>query len=257
MIIDSHCHLSYQNDYSNIDNIIERANDVGVIKFLNIATKYNEFETLKHISNVYKDIYFTLGIHPHDANETSNEIINEIKKNSENKKFLGIGETGLDFYYNNVDKSKQIKSLEMHIELAQEIKLPLIIHMREAEKELIDIFSKKIKHKRFTGVIHCFTGSLDFASNILDLGFYISASGILTFSKSEELRNTFKKIPVNKLLVETDTPYLAPTPNRGRVNEPSFIIHTIKKLTEIYGINYDELCNITSSNFKVLFNIDN
>ncbi len=253
MIIDSHCHLSLENNTMDIENILKRARSSGVSKYLNIATKSNDFETLIDISNRYDDIFFTLGIHPHESKETNDDILQAIKNNLSNTKLLGIGETGLDFYYNHSDKKTQIKSLEYHITLAQESKLPLIIHMRDAENELIKVFAERMKKSQFTGVIHCFTGSLKFAKCILEMGFYISASGIITFKNSENLRNTFKEIPLNKLLVETDSPYLAPVPNRGKKNEPSFITHTVQKLCEIHNIKYDKMCDLTSMNFKNLF----
>ena len=255
MIIDSHCHLTFKNETSKLEDVLERAKKVGVGKFLNIATQYNEFDTLKSISEKYNDIYFTLGIHPHESSQTNNTIIDYIKDSSSDKKMLGIGETGLDYYYNHVDKKTQLKSLELHIEISQETRLPLIIHMRDAEEDLINLFSKKYKDKAFSGVIHCFTGSLKFALNVIEMGFYISASGIITFKNSDALREVFKQIPINKTLVETDSPYLAPTPNRGKTNEPSYIIHTLNKLTEIHKINYGELCEITSNNFAKLFKI--
>ena len=255
MIIDSHCHLSYKNNVSKIDEILKRATKVGVNKFLNIATHFNEFETIKSISDIYENIYFTLGIHPHESSQTNNDVTNYIRNNLSNQKLLGIGETGLDYYYNHSDKVCQIKSLEIHIELAQEIEKPLIIHMRDAEDDIIHIFSKKLKQKKFTGVIHCFTGSLKFAQEIIEMGFFISASGIITFKNSDLLRDTFQKIPLTNLLVETDTPYLAPIPNRGKENEPSFIVHTIEKLCEIHSVDFEEMCKITSNNFAKLFNI--
>lgn len=255
MIIDSHCHLSYKNDVSKIDEMLKRATEVGVNKFLNIATHFNEFETIKSISDIYENIYFTLGIHPHESGQTNNDVTNYIRNNLSNQKLLGIGETGLDYYYNHSDKVCQIKSLEIHIELAQEIEKPLIIHMRDAEDDIIHIFSKKLKQKKFSGVIHCFTGSLKFAQEIIEMGFFISASGIITFKNSDLLRDTFQKIPLTNLLVETDTPYLAPIPNRGKENEPSFIVHTIEKLCEIHSVDFEEMCKITSNNFAKLFNI--
>jgi len=253
MIIDSHCHLSYKNKLENIDEIIHAADLAGVKKFLNISTNFKDFENLINISNKYTNIYFTLGIHPHEANETTETIIYEIKKNMDNPKLLAIGETGLDFYYNHSDKENQIRSLEMHIELSQETQLPLVIHMRDAEEEIIRIFKERIKNKNFTGVIHCFTGSQNFANKMLELNFYISASGIITFKKSEELRNIFKTIPDDKLLVETDSPYLSPEPLRGKVNQPSHIIHTLKVLADIRNDDYDNLCLKTSNNFDNLF----
>lgn len=256
MIIDSHCHLSYKNNVSKLDELLNRAEKVGVKKFLNIATQFNEFNKIISISDEYEMIYFTLGIHPHESNQTNDEVISYIRDNSSNQKLLGIGETGLDYYYNYSDRASQIKSLEAHIELAQEIEKPLIIHMRDAEDDMKSIFTKKMKQKKFSGVIHCFTGSLEFAQEVIEMGFFISASGIITFKNSNLLRDVFKKIPLSNLLVETDTPYLAPSPKRGKENEPSFIVHTIKKLSDIHNLVYSDVCKITSQNFYKLFNLN-
>ena len=254
MIIDSHCHLNYKDNDINIDSLIKRAKKKGVNVLLNISTRHSDFKKLKNTSSKYENIFYSLGIHPHESSETNNSIINEVIKYSKDNKLIAIGETGLDFFYNHADKNTQIKSLEMHIELAQEINLPLIVHMRNAEKELIDIFKNKIKIKNFSGVIHCFTGSSKFAEEALNLGFYISASGIITFKKSVELRETFKRIiPLSRLLVETDSPFLSPEPNRGKPNEPSFIVHTIDKLADIYNVNSDIIKSNTTSNFLNLF----
>jgi len=253
MIVDSHCHLSYKNNLENIDEIIHAADIAGVKKFLNISTNFKDFENLINISKKYTNIYFTLGVHPHEADQTTEEIIYEIKRNVDNPKLLAIGETGLDFYYNHSDKENQIRSLEMHIELSQETQLPLVIHMRDAEEEILSIFKKKIINKNFTGVIHCFTGSQNFANKMLELDFYISASGIITFKKSEELRNIFKTIPDDRLLVETDSPYLSPEPLRGKINQPSHIIHTLRVLADIRNDDYDKLCLKTANNFDNLF----
>jgi len=253
MIVDSHCHLSYKNKLENIDEIIHAADIAGVKKFLNISTNFKDFENLMNISKKYTNIYFTLGVHPHEADQTTKEIIYEIKRNVDNPKLLAIGETGLDFYYNHSDKKNQIRSLEMHIELSQETQLPLVIHMRDAEEEILSIFKKKIINKNFTGVIHCFTGSQNFANKMLELDFYISASGIITFKKSEELRNIFKTIPDDRLLVETDSPYLSPEPLRGKINQPSHIIHTLRVLADIRNDDYDKLCLKTANNFDNLF----
>ncbi len=254
MIIDSHCHLSYNKDYTDVDDILDKANKVGVNKILNIATKKEEFNKLINISKKYQNIFFTLGIHPHNANQTDDMIIQLIKDNISNKKLLGIGETGLDFYYNYNDKKTQINSLEYHIELAQETKLPLVIHMRDAENEMVEVFNRKIKQQSFNGVIHCFTGSQWFADKMLDLNFYISASGIITFKKSDMLREVFKTIPDDKVLVETDSPYLSPEPLRGKANQPSHIIHTIKMLAHIRNDDFTNLCLKTTNNFNNLFN---
>ena len=253
MIIDSHCHLSYKDNTENIDNVIQNANDVDVKKFLNIATNLNEFKKIINVSSKYESVYYTLGIHPHESNQTSEAVIDEIRKYVKDPKMLAIGETGLDFYYNHAEKSTQIRSLEMHIELSQETNLPIIIHMRDAEKEIIEVFNRKIKQKLFNGVIHCFTGSQKFADEMLDLNFYISASGIITFKKSDMLRKVFKTIPDDRVLVETDSPYLSPEPLRGKVNQPAHIVHTLKLLARIRNDSYESLCLKTTNNFSNLF----
>jgi len=221
---------------------------------LNIATKPNEFESIINTSTLYDEVYFTLGVHPHEANQLNNDVIKKIYINENNKKFIAIGETGLDYFYNNSDKSTQISSFEKQIEISQNLSIPLVIHMRSAEEDTLKIIRKKIKEKNFNGVIHCFTGTKKFADEIIELGFYISASGIITFKKSFDLRDIFATIPYDKILVETDSPYLSPEPLRGKINQPSHIIHTIKKLSEIRNISYNEIVNLTKQNFFKLFN---
>ena len=221
---------------------------------LNIATKPNEFDSIINTSNLYDEVYFTLGVHPHEASDLNDEVIKKIYTNANNKKFIGIGETGLDYFYNNSEKSTQISSFEKQIEISQNLSIPLVIHMRSAEDDTLKIIRKKIKEKNFNGVIHCFTGTKKFADEIIELGFYISASGIITFKKSFDLRDIFATIPDDKILVETDSPYLSPEPLRGKVNQPSHIIHTIKKLAEIRNMSYDEIINLTKLNFFKLFN---
>ena len=176
-------------------------------------------------------------------------IIDNIKGT---KKIIGVGETGLDFYYNNSDKDSQIKSFKTHIEASIDLDIPIIVHSRSAENETFEIL-KNYKNKNLKILMHCFTGSTTFAKNLAELGAFFSASGIITFKNSEDLRQTFKKIPLNKLLVETDSPYLAPVPNRGKKNEPSFIKYTVKKLSDLLQISEIDLINITTSNFNKLF----
>ena len=253
MIIDSHCHLNYVNNGIPLDVIISNARDSNVGLMLNIATKPNEFDTIINTSTLYDDVYFTLGVHPHEANDLNDDVIKEIHINANNKKFIGIGETGLDYFYNNSEKSIQISSFEKQIELSQNLSIPLVIHMRNAEDDTLKIIRKKIKEKKFNGVIHCFTGTKKFADEIIDLGFYISASGVITFKKSFDLRDIFATIPNDKILAETDSPYLSPEPLRGKMNQPSHIIHTIKKLAEIRNTNYDKLIKLTKNNFLNLF----
>ena len=188
----------------------------------------------------------------HDL-DTSLSKHSAMQKLNLNKKIIGIGETGLDFYYNHSEKKDQIKSFEEHINAAKEKKIPLIVHTRSAEKETLEIIKSHKKEGDFKLLIHCFTGSKRFAFDLLDLGAFISASGVITFKKSEELANTFKEIPNDKILVETDAPYLAPVPLRGKSNEPSYIIHTVKFLSALKKITFEELSNITTKNFFNLF----
>ena len=252
-MIDSHCHLDHDPLFNNLDKVIERSKAVGVNKILTICTTLDSFLKIKEIVKLDKIIYGTYGIHPHEAKNdkvNSDLIIEEIKNN---EKIIGIGETGLDFYYNHSNKNDQISSLEEHITAASKLDVPLIIHSRNAEKETLEVFNN-YKNYKLKILMHCFTGSKNFAEKMLNFNAYFSASGIITFKNSVELQNTFEFIPSEKLLIETDSPYLAPEPNRGKKNEPSFIKHTASKLAEIKKIPLNDLINITSSNFNNLFN---
>jgi len=252
-MIDSHCHLDHQQLFENIDDILKRSKEVGIQKLLTICTTFESFNRIKLLVKKDKIIYGTYGIHPHEAKNdkiTSDMIISVIKKN---EKIIGIGETGLDFFYNHSDKDDQIKSFEEHIKASLELDIPLIIHSRNAELETLEIFNK-YKDKKLKILMHCFTGSLKFAENLLSLGAYFSASGIITFKNSLELQKTFKFIPLDKILIETDSPYLAPVPNRGKQNEPSFVKYTAEKLAEIKQTSNLEIVKNTTTNFNNLFN---
>ena len=254
MIIDSHCHLNYEPMSLSLKETIKRANNDGVKYLLTISTEDKSFDKILKIIQEFKCVYGTYGIHPHEA-KNHNKIRTEdiIKKVESDKKIIGIGESGLDFYYNHSEKNDQIKCFEEHITAAQELQIPIVVHTRSAEKETLEIIKKKKIEKEFKVLIHCFTGSRDFAFKLLDLGAYISASGVVTFKNSEDLANTFKEIPADRMLVETDAPYLAPVPLRGKPNEPSYIIHTVKFLSKIKELSFDELSNKTSKNFFNLF----
>ena len=198
--------------------------------------------------------YGTYGIHPHEAKNYKNINSEDIiKKINFSKKIIGIGETGLDFYYNHSEKKDQMKCFEEHINAAQLSNLPLIVHTRSAEVETLELLKKKKLEKDFKILIHCFTGSRDFAFKLLDLNAFISASGVVTFKKSQELASTFRDIPNNKILVETDSPYLSPVPLRGKSNEPSHIIHTVKFLSDLKNLSFEDFSEITSNNFFKLF----
>jgi len=251
-MIDSHCHLDHETIFNNLDEILLRSKSVGIEKLLTICTTDKNFSNIIDLINKDMMIYGTYGIHPHEtsnSNISSKDIIKNVRKN---KKIVGVGETGLDFYYNNSDKESQISSFLEHIEASIELSVPLIIHSRNAEKETYEILSK-YKNSKLKILMHCFTGSLDFAKKLLNLNAYFSASGIITFKKSQDLQTTFKEIPIEKLLVETDSPFLAPDPLRGKKNEPSFIIHTLKKLATIKNIDTENLDKITTENFNKLF----
>jgi len=251
-MIDSHCHLDHEPLFSNLDNVIKRSKKIGISKILTICTTIDSFTKIKEIVKKDEIIYGTYGIHPHETNNNkvdSNLIVKEV---NDNKKIIGVGETGLDFYYNNSDKSDQIKSLDEHIKASLILNKPIIIHSRNAENETLEVFNR-YKSNNLKILMHCFTGSKEFAKKLLDLNAYFSASGIITFKNSIKLQETFKFIPLEKLLIETDSPFLAPEPNRGKKNEPSFIKYTAEKLAQIKEVSYEELINATSLNFKTLF----
>ncbi len=254
MIIDSHCHLTYEPMSKALTETISRANKDGVKYILTISTEDKSFEQILKIVSEHKSVYGTYGIHPHEAKFHQNiKASNIIQKIDLNKKIIGIGETGLDFYYNHSEKNEQIKCFEEHIYAAQDKNLPIIVHTRSAEKETLKILKKHLKKKNFKILIHCFTGSREFAFKLIDLGAYISASGVVTFKNSYDLARVFKDLPNDKILVETDAPYLSPVPLRGKANEPSFIIHTVRFLSELKELSFENFSNITSNNFFNLF----
>ena len=251
-MIDSHCHLDHEPLLSDLENIIQRSKDVGIKKLLTISTSIESFSRVKELVHKDEIIYGTIGIHPH---ETNKEIVNSkfIEKSlKDNNKIIGIGETGLDFFYNNSDKDKQIDSFKIHIDAAIKTNVPLIIHSREAEEETFDILND-YKDQNLKILMHCFTGSKKFAKKLLDFNTFFSASGIITFKNAKELQDTFKFLPSDKILIETDSPFLAPVPKRGKKNEPSFINFTATKLAEIRNIDKSELIKLTTNNFNKLF----
>ena len=251
-MIDSHCHLDHEPLFSDLSNIIKRSKDVGIEKLLTISTSFDSFSKIKEIVKQDEIIYGTIGIHPHESEKDIIKLDEIIKNFQENDKIIGIGETGLDFYYNNSDKEKQISSFIRHIEASIKTNAPLIIHSRNAEKETYDILND-YKDKNLKILMHCFTGSKKFSEKLLMLNAYFSASGIITFKNANELQDTFKSLPLDKILIETDSPFLAPVPNRGKKNEPSFIDFTATKLAKIKEISKSELIKITTSNFNKLF----
>ena len=251
-MIDSHCHLDHEPLYSDLSNIIQRSKDIGIEKLLTISTSFESFSKIKELIKKDEIIYGTIGIHPHESSTniiTSKEIIDNLNGYS---KIIGIGETGLDFYYNNSCKEKQITSFRKHIEASIKTNAPLIVHSRDAEQETFEILNE-YKNEKLKILMHCFTGSKEFSVKLLTLNSYFSASGIITFKNSKDLQDTFKSIPLNNILIETDSPFLAPVPNRGKKNEPSFINFTAAKLAEIKDVSKSEIIKITTDNFNKLF----
>tara|TARA_B100000787_G_C16165887_1_gene283828 strand:- start:740 stop:1462 length:723 start_codon:yes stop_codon:yes gene_type:complete len=236
----------------NLIEVVNRSKKIGITKLLTICTTLDSFERIKNIIKKDKIIYGTYGIHPHETenNQVDKETI--IKEVNKNTKIIGIGETGLDFFYNHSDKDRQINSFKAHIEASIELNIPIIIHSRNAESKTYEILNS-YKNKNLNILMHCFTGSLEFSKKLLTLGAFFSASGIITFKNSLDLQNTFKSIPLEKLLIETDSPFLAPIPMRGKKNEPSFIKYTLSKLALLRDMSDKKMITITTNNFNNLF----
>jgi len=251
-MIDSHCHLDHEPLSNEISNIIKRSKNAGIEKLLTICTTIESFKNIIKIVLLDDIIYGTFGIHPHETssiNVSKEQIINSVKNNN---KIIGVGETGLDFYYNHSDKNKQIRSFKNHIEASIELNVPLIVHSRNAEKETYEVLNS-YKKKKPKILMHCFTGSYSFYKEMEKLNSFFSASGIITFKNSIDLQNTFSKIPNNRLLIETDSPFLAPIPMRGKKNEPSYIKYTVSKLANLKNIEINEMISLTTNNFNNLF----
>ena len=253
MLIDSHCHLDFNDFEEDLEDILQRARECGVTAMLNAGNNINELDKQLALSEACPFIYTAVGVHPHNAEEYQNiKAIDFIEKSKHNK-VVAIGECGLDYYYDNSPRDLQKKIFIEQIIASQETGLPLIIHTREADDDTIKILDEYYKKAPFSGEIHCFSGSRKLADFALSIGFYISASGIITFNKSGDLRDIFKDVPLDRLLVETDAPFLAPIPMRGRRNEPAFVRYTAEKLAQLKEIPFDKLAQITSDNFHKLF----
>ena len=253
-MIDSHCHLDHEPLLENLIDVINRAKEIGITKLLTICTTLESFEKIKTIVKKDKMIYGTYGIHPHETENNQVDKQGIIKAVKDNAKIIGIGETGLDFFYNHSNKVRQINSFKAHIEASIELNRPVIIHSRNAERETFDILNL-YKSDNLKILMHCFTGSLEFSKKLLTLNAFFSASGIITFKNSIDLQDTFKNIPLEKLLIETDSPFLAPIPMRGKKNEPSFIKYTLEKLSILKETTSERMSKLTTNNFNKLFDV--
>lgn len=255
-IIDSHCHLNFPDFKEDLPQILARAEQNHIKLMLNICTNLNEFSEVLNIANSYDNIYATVGVHPcHVADHEEVTFEQLLKLCNEHQKVIGIGETGLDYYHQPFCKAKQHRNFLTHIKLAQETNLPIIIHTRDAEEDTIKILAEQLKIKSFKFIIHCFTGTDYLRDQVLALGGYISISGIVTFKNAIALQNTVKLIPIERMLVETDAPYLAPVPMRGKRNEPAFTLYTLEFLSHLLNIDKEELAAITTANFRSLFKL--
>lgn len=253
MLVDSHCHLDFNDFEEDFEEVLNRAKENGVTTILNAGNNINELEQQLELSEKYPFIYTAVGVHPHNASEYKDIKAEDFIAQTKHKKVVGIGECGLDYYYDYSPKEEQVKVFIEQIRAAQQTGLPLIIHTRDADEDTIEILKEEYKKAPFSGEIHCFSSSKKLAEFALSIGFYLSASGIITFNKSNDLRDIFAEVPLDRLLVETDAPFLAPIPMRGRRNEPSFVLHTAEKLAQIKDISLEELAQITSDNFFKLF----
>ncbi len=256
-IIDTHAHLDDHKFEKDIDDVIKRAKDAGVENIITVGT-WEKTKGLKHVVELaerYDFVYAALGVHPHEAQDANDDAFKEIQELSSHPKVIAIGETGLDYYYERSPKDIQKKIFIRHIGLARELNLPLTIHSREAQNDTLDILAGE-GVRDIGGVLHCFSGSYEMASKCLDMGLYLSFTGVVTFPKAANIHEIVKKVPIERMLIETDCPYLAPEPHRGKRNEPSFMVETAKNIAAIKGLSYDDVARITTLNAKGLFGIE-
>ena len=252
-IVDSHCHLDFADFDAERDDVVARAIAAGVTRMVTICTKLRLEPQVREIAEKYPSVYYAVGSHPMSVAEEPLATIDELIALSAHPKFVGIGETGLDYHYTAESAEIQKQSLRVHIAAARETKLPLIIHARAADDDMMQTLRDEYANGAYTCVMHCFSSSAALGQAALDLGFYLSMSGIAAFPKSQELRDIFASAPVDRILVETDSPYLAPPPFRGRRNEPAYTAHTAKVGAEVFGLNYEDFAKQTTENFDRLF----
>jgi TatD DNase family protein len=253
MFVDSHCHLNYAGLVEDQAAVIARAREQGVAAMLNISTREREWADVVGVAEREADVWATVGIHPHEADAHPEVDTERLIAAAAHPRVIGIGETGLDYYYDNSDRARQRASFISHIAAARETGLPLIVHTRDAEEDTAHILAEEMGKGRFCGVIHCFTASAGFAAKALDLGLYISISGIVTFKNAKDLQATAAALPAERLLIETDAPFLAPVPHRGRTCEPAFVGDTGRFLAGLRAVPVEELAGSTASNFFTLF----
>jgi len=253
MLVDSHCHLNYGGLADDLDGVLERGRAAGIGRFLTINTRLDEFADVYAIAERYADVACTVGIHPHEAAKAQAISAEDIAARADDPLVAGIGESGLDYYYDNAPREAQRESFRKHIAAAQKTGLPLVVHSREAEDDTAELLREGLEQGPLKAVMHCFTGSRAMMAAMVELGFFISLSGIVTFKNATELQETAKAVPAERLLVETDSPFLAPVPHRGRPCEPAYVADTARFVAELRGIGEDELAALTTENFFRLF----
>lgn len=252
-LVDSHCHLDYLEADHDLEAVVRRAGHAGVGAMVTICTKVSEADRIRAIAARFDNVYCTVGVHPHEAEPEGGVSAERLAALAAHPKVVGIGETGLDYYYEHSARDAQKASFARHIEAAQETGLPLVVHTRDADDDTMAILETSFENKPFTGVIHCFTASRALADRALALDFYISLSGIVTFKSARDIQETARAIPADRVLVETDSPYLAPVPHRGKTNEPAFVRHVSDFVADLRGVARDDFARETTANFRRLF----
>jgi TatD DNase family protein len=253
MLADSHCHLNYKGLADEQQAVLERARARGVTAMLNISTRESEWDAVLATAEREPDVWATVGIHPHEADKHAHVDTAKLVERAQHPRVVGIGESGLDYYYDHSDRARQQGSFRSHVAAARETGLPIVVHTRDAEEDTAAILRDEMGKGAYACVIHCFTASQAFADIALDLGFYISISGIVTFKNAKDLQATAATLPIDRLLIETDAPFLAPVPHRGKTGEPSFVADTAQFLADLRGDDPDELKDVTARNFHTLF----
>lgn len=253
MLVDSHCHLDFPDFEGRLDDVMARARNAGVGRMLTICTHVTRFERVLALAERYDNVWCTVGIHPHEAGNEPEVDAARLIALAKHPKVVGFGETGLDYFYEHSPRERQKASFRAHIQAARETGLPVVVHTREADDDTVRILAEEMEKGAFPGLIHCFTSGRELAEKAIEHGLYISLSGIVTFKSAEAVRETVRGLPLDRLLVETDAPYLAPIPNRGKTNEPAFVVHTAAKVADIKGVSADRLAEATTANFLRLF----
>ena len=253
MLVDSHCHLDYLARDGDLDDVLTRARNAGVSPMVTISTKLREFDIVLGIAEQADDLFCSVGVHPHEAESEPDTTTTQLVDLARHPKVIGIGETGLDYYYDHSPRDVQRRLFRAHIGAARETGLPLIVHTRDAEADTIDILRDEMEKGAFTGVIHCFSGTRQLADRSLELGFHISISGIVTFKSAEDLRRTVEAVPLERLLVETDSPYLAPVPYRGKRNESAYTAVVAQRVADLWECPVGDVAATTTANAERLF----